>query len=153
MEGAWSTGGIVMMLVCLLPACTPAQSLVWRDTAVVETLSHLDDGGRGLLRYRIRQGLEYSFSFSGLATFDRKPGPGMSMFSLLQHLRYHALAENCGSVRLTGSFVQDLGVQCFVDSLSRFFPDESTLLVKLDAGLSGNLLLSFYSQVVTRLKV
>ncbi|MEI7662360.1 MAG: hypothetical protein WCK34_09190 [Bacteroidota bacterium] len=47
--------------------------------------------------------------------------------------------------------MHDLGIQYFFDSISRFQPDESTLVTRLEYSLTGHLVFSAFSQFTTRI--
>ena len=70
---------------------------------------------------------------------------------LLQHFRYQSAISIETGFKFISSFVQDLGIDCLIDSIWRFQPDENTMITRAEYNLTRHLLFSLFSQMTTRL--
>ena len=130
---------------------TSAQNLVWKDTIMLLELKHLADSGSLMIKFRITQDMEYALTCSNILFINWKHDPNTNQVSLLQHVKYQSQFNNDHNLIIVNSFVHDLGIQCFFDSISRFQPDENTLDTRLEFTLSKNFTFSAFSRLSTRL--
>jgi len=135
----------------MIPACTISQNLVWRDTMVLVALKQLAGTDSPLVKYRINQDLEYFLTCSSMLLLNRHNEQNVSQVSLLQHVKYQSRFNNDHHIKIVSSFVHDLGIQYFFDSITRFQPDENTLDTRLEISLTRNFTLSVSSRLSTRI--
>ena len=144
-------GGVVLFCACLMSFPTSGQKLVWKDTILLVGLNHLADSGSLMIKFCITQDLEYAVTCSNILVINWKHDPNTNQVSLLQHVKYQSQFNNNRNLKISNSFVHDLGIQCFFDSISRFQPDENTLDTRLEFSLSKNFSFSAFSRLSTRL--
>ena len=144
----------ILVLGCIctfLPLeCILSQNLLWRDSILVD-LKQVFGLGNTLVMFHVAQDMEYQLTCSGMVGINREHGSNFFEASLLQHFRYQALVKNECRVKFLSSFVHDLGVDCFFDSISRFQPDENALAARVEVTLARNFVFTVSSQVTTRI--
>ena len=144
-------GAVVLLCACLTSSQTTGQNLVWKDTVLLAGLTQLADSGSRLIKFRITQDLEYSITGANMLFLHWQHEPNTNQVSLFQHLKYQSQINNDCNFKIVNSFVHDLGIQCFFDSISRFQPDENTLDTRLEVRLTKNFTFSVFSTLTTRL--
>jgi hypothetical protein len=138
------------LCLCLSPAESAGQELIWRDS-VVGDLGVRPGMGNSNVSLRITQDLQYSVSGSLALFFNGGENSQYNSIFLLQGLRYNSILEDHRTFRLTSVFVHNLGVQYFFDSISRFHIDENTLETRLEFSPVHAVSLNITSIVSTRI--
>ncbi|MEI7500323.1 MAG: DUF3078 domain-containing protein [Bacteroidota bacterium] len=144
-------GGLVLLWVWLMSAIGGGQSLMLKDTLILVALKNLDVNGLSLVKFCFTQDLEYSFTFSNILFLNWQQGNSNSQFSLLQRIKYRSQLNNTRNFTISTSFVHNLGIQFYFDSISRFQPDENTLDTRIEIRLRKNITFSLTSNLSTRL--
>ena len=148
---SWWGGRVVFTCICMMPAGAFSQGLVLGDSMVPCSFYLLTGSFSLPVKMRIAQDIEYTLSCSNLISVNRQRGPDIFQFSLLQHLLHQAQITSGGKIKIASSFVHDLGLQYFFDSIFRFQPDENTWVTRLELTLFHHVIFSLYSQLTTRL--
>ncbi len=144
-------GVAVVVGLLLIPPFSLAQPRTWFDSLMLVNLGSLAPAGSRLVSFRVLQEADYSISCSGQFFCNRPHEPNLRELLLLQHIRYQLAIIGESRFKINNSFVQDLGVECFIDSITRFQPDENTMITRAEINLTRHLLFSFFSQMTTRL--
>jgi hypothetical protein len=97
------------------------------------------------------QDLEYSFTFTNLMLLNWQHGSNDNQLSIFQYVKYRSILNNDRNFTFSTTFVHNLGIQLFFDSIYRFQPDENTLDARLDFRIHKNLNISVLSSLSTRL--
>lgn len=101
-------------------------------------------------KLRVEQSLDYSASFSNDLFLNWQHDKNANQFILLQNLKYKFSVSKDSSLHLSGSFTHNLGLQSYIDSLTRIQTDDNTLNTRLDLTVHRNLNLSVNSILTTR---
>ena len=141
----------VLLFAWLMPATAGGQYLVWKDTAVLVNLKNPVDPGASYIKYRLTQELEYSFTFANMLFLNWQQGSNKNQVTLLQNIKYRSQVSNTRNFNINTSFVHDLGIQFFFDSITRFQPDENTLDTRIEYRILPNLTFTVFTNLATRL--
>ena len=144
-------GWVVLVCALLLSANGEGQSLVRLDSLTLFNLANLTGSGISPVRFRLAGDLEYSLSCTNLLFLNWQQGDNANIFSLLHRIRYRSQFSNDRNLKISNSFVHDLGIQYFFDSISRFQPDENTIDTRVEVIIRKNLTFSLLSNLTTRL--
>lgn len=141
----------IMIVACnFLPGISKAQLILPGDSLLLQLNSPVFPGDK-LVRYRIKNLADYSVSVSGLMLLNRPQESGPNQATLLHHLTWKSTLSNDRNFKLQGTIIHDLGIQYFFDSITRFQPDQSSLGVKMEVRICRWLVLTFVSNLSTRL--
>ena len=143
--------GLFLLCAWFLSVNGAGQILVWKDTALLYNFANVAGPGISPVRFRLTGEMEYSLSGTTLLFLNGRQGDNIDVVSLFQHLKFHAQIISCRHVRFSNTFVHDLGIQYFFDSISRFHPDENTLDSRLEVGITKNLSFTVFSNLTTRM--
>lgn len=139
-----------LICITLRPIGASAQELMHHHT-LIKDLGLLSKPGISNINLRISHNLQYSVTGS-LSTFLnwKKTGEVSHLF-LLQDLKYSSLFDDNGSVRISNTFTHNLGLQIYLDSISRFQRDENMITTRIDIVLKGGCAYNFTSVLSSRL--
>ena len=112
--------GFVLLCTWLMSAIGGGQNLVWKDTVVLVAIQNPADTAISPVRFSITQDLEYSFTCANMFFLNWQQDNGKNQVSLLQNIKYQSQFNNTRNFFINTTFVHDLGVQFFFDSISRF---------------------------------
>lgn len=143
--------GLLWLVTCLAVFEADGQFLVLKDTMVLTTIENPFDHGVSPLKFHLTQDLEYSISFSNLLFLNWQRVSGDNQAALFQYIKYKTKLNNARNFTISTSFIHNLGVQVFFDSISRFQPDENVMDTRIDLRVQKNLCLTVLSNVSTRL--
>ncbi len=143
--------GLFWLVTCLVVFETDGQVVLLKDTMVLATIENPFNQGVSPLKYRLTQDLEYSISFSSLLFLNWQRVSGDNQAALFQHIKYKTKLDDTRKFTISTSFVHNLGIQVFFDSISRFQPDENVMDTRFDIRIKKNLCLTVLSNVSTRL--
>jgi len=143
--------GLILLCAWLMSVTGGGQNLVWKDSVVLVTLNSPADPGISLVKFRLTQDMEYSFTFANILFLNWQQGDHTNLVSLLHHLKYRSQVSNDRNVIIRNSFMHDLGIQYFFDSVSRFQPDENTLNTQVEVRIGKNIAFSVFSNITTRI--
>ena len=127
------------------------QNLVLNDSMILVRIKDPDKPGISLARFQFTSDLEYSFTCSNLLFFNQQQKNNDGQISLLQNLRYRSQISSGKHLKITGSWVHDLGIQFFFDSISRFNPDINTLDTKVEIKQGKRISIFVSSRLTTRI--
>ena len=74
-----------------------------------------------------------------------------NQISMFQKFKYQCFLQTNGNLRLTNTFVHNLGIQHFFDSITRFNIDDNTLTSRIELPIVKKLSFTFDSRITTRL--
>lgn len=143
--------GLVLLCTWLMSLIGGGQNLVWKDTVALVFLKNPADPGISLVKFCFSQNLEYSFTFSNMLFLNWQRGNSNSQASFQQQLKYRLQLNNTRNFTINTSFVHNLGVQFFFDSITRFQPDENTMDTRIEIRIRKNVTFSVLSNLTTRL--
>ncbi len=144
-------GFVVVVGLILVPSIAFAQPKVWFDSMAVVNLGCLAPPGTRMVSFRVLQDVDYSISCSGQFFCNRPHERNLREVMLLQHFRYQSAISSETRFKIVNSVVQELGIECFIDSITRFQPDENTMITRAEYSVTRHLLFSLFSQMTTRL--
>lgn len=142
---------LLWIVTCLAVFETGGQVLVLKDTMVLTTIENPFDPRISPLKFHLTQDLEYCVSFSNLLFFNWQHISGDNQAALFQYIKYKTKLNNSRNFTFSTSFVHNLGIQVFFDSISRFQPDENVMDTRFDIRIQKNLSLTVLSNVSTRM--
>jgi hypothetical protein len=142
---------VFVLLVCHLAMTTGIQCHALTDTLVAAALVHLSDSSGSLVSMRLTHSLECSLSLTNQLFLNWKKGNSASLVSLCNHLSYQSKITNDSRVTVTTSFVHDLGMQYFFDSILRLQPDANTLENRIEVRIASQFVFSLFSTLNTRI--
>jgi hypothetical protein len=148
---AGKRGGFVLLLVWFLSASVGGQGSGRMDSMAIFNPANLPGSGGSMVRFRFAQDLEYRLSCTNLFFINWQQGDHANLISLFHHLEYRSQFTNDRNVTIGNSFVHDLGIQYFIDSVSRFQPDENTLDTRIEVRIGKNLSYTVFSTLSTRM--
>jgi len=131
----------VLAFCLFLATSSDAQSCLSPDSLLKEI------PGR---KFRYEQELEYSLSFNNFLFFNWHHDKNASQVILLQNLKYKFSFSGDSLVRFSGSFLHNLGLQCYFDSLTKIQTDDNTLNTRFDIRIHKNLNFSINSNLASR---
>lgn len=143
--------GLLWLVTCLVVFETDGQVVLLKDTMVLATIENPFDPGISPLKFRLTQDIEYSISFSNLLFINWQRISGDNQAALFQYIKYKTKLNDARSLTISTSFVHNLGIQVFFDSISRFQPDENVMDTRIDIRIQKDLSLTVLSNVSTRL--
>jgi hypothetical protein len=137
------------ILVCLLlgtsafnqPVCKPEPSGLRPDSSGTP---------QRFKKLKAEQSLDYSASVSNDLFLNWQHDKNANQFILIQNLKYRFAVSKDSTLHLSGSFTHNLGLQSYIDSLTKIQTDDNTLNTRLDLTLHRNLNLSVNSILTTR---
>ena len=100
---------------------------------------------------RFTHELDYSLATNGLLLVNWVHDNKASQVSACQNLRFQCQLQNNRNVRVTNTFVHNLGIQHFFDSTTRVNIDDNTLTTRVDIRISGRFNYAFDSRITSRL--
>jgi len=127
------------------------QEVIWRDTVRLVRLNEIPGDGTSLINLRFAQVLEYSLNFSTLFFLNWQHEKNTDQLTILQNIRYQSVLDNNRNFKLSNTFVHNLGLQVFFDSVTWFQMDDNTLDTKLEILLHRNLSYTFASNLNSRI--
>ena len=101
-------------------------------------------------KFRYEQELGYSFSFSNFLFLNWHHDKNANQILLLQNLKYKFSFCDDSLVRFSGSFLHNLGLQSYFDSLTKIQTDDNTLNTRFDIRIHKNLNFSINSNLTSR---
>jgi len=101
-------------------------------------------------KIKYEEELDYSFSFSSYLFLNWHHDKNANQLLLLQNLKYKFSLPGDSLVRFSGSFIHNLGLQSFIDSLTKIQIDDNTLNTRFDIRIHKNLNLSINSILTSR---
>ena len=96
------------------------------------------------------QELDYSFSFSNFLFLNWHHDKNANQSILLQNLKYKFSLSGDSLVRFSGSFLHNLGLQSYFDSLTKIQTDDNTLNTRFDIRIHKNLNFTINSILTSR---
>ena len=102
-------------------------------------------------RISFNQGLDYSFSVSNFLFLNWHHDRNANQVILLQNLSYKFSLSGDSMVCFSGSFLHDLGLQSYFDSITKIQTDDNTLNTRFDIRIHKNLNLTINSILTSRL--
>lgn len=138
-------------LLALLVQAGSGQSLIRGDSAVILSLPQLAGTRESLVRFVWSQEFDYALTLSNQLVYNRPGQEKGGYLLLLQGLKYRSAVESANRFRFVNSFTHDAGFQWFFDSITRFSPDQNTLLSFFDFRLKKHLNGNINSEITTRL--
>jgi hypothetical protein len=109
------------------------------------------DSLRHKRKQNFKQEIDYSLSFSDFLYSGWHHDKSANNIIFLQNLNYKFSVSSGKLLTLSGSFLHNLGVQSYPDSLTKFQTDDNTLNIRLDMLLHKTFNISLISTLVTRL--
>ncbi|MEI6434111.1 MAG: hypothetical protein WCP32_04640 [Bacteroidota bacterium] len=143
--------GVWIIFSLLVTGATYSQNLVFNDKMTLVSLKDFVAPGVSLIRFRFSQDLEYSLTCSNVLFFNWQQDNGPGQISFLQRLNYRTKFTNERNLQITNVLAHDLGMQFFFDSISRFYPDASTLDTKVEVKPGRRFTIFFSSRLATRI--
>lgn len=140
----------LLLLLSVAGETVTGQQLVIRDSLAV-TLTDQFDGGKPLLFYRIAGKIDYSVMASAMKFSHWEKEPGVDQILLLHKLDLNSELSVDGKFKLAHSLHQDLGLQYFFDSISRFQPDITKAEAHYDYTIAKFTTLAFRFSLTTRI--
>ena len=143
----------IILLICFwcLPASGAAQLMAGKDTVAGFRFPPSPTTGPSLVLFRIDHDLDYTFSFTSMLFRYWQQGPNRNFVTLFQSFKYRSCLYNNRSFKVTTSFVHELGVQYFFDSVFRFQPDDTRLDTRIEITVLKNLTATIVSNLSTRI--
>ena len=151
MRISWNRGGFILLCGWFLAFNGAAQKLVWKDSIVISKLVVPADSTVSTVRFRLLHDLEYAFSCNTLFFLNWQQGDHTNLIAILHHLKYRSHFTNDKNFKICNSFIHDLGIQYFPDSISCFQPDENALDTQVDFRVGKNISCTLFSNITTRL--
>jgi len=131
----------VLVFCLFLATAANAQSCFPLDSLIKE------NPGKKL---RYEQELDYSLSFSSYLFLNWHHDKNANQLILLQNLKYKFSLPGDSLVRFSGSFMHNLGLQSYFDSLTKVQTDDNTLNTRFDIRIHKNLNFSINSTLTSR---
>lgn len=144
-----ATGFYLLTWLCLTYD-SPCQELCFNDSLLVRIDAQLPSCSP-LVLYRFRQQIDCKLSFSGLLNFQWEHDPAANHVALLGKLNYRSSVSNERRFKLQASLLQDLGFQIFFDSITRFFPDATSLITQLEVKINHHFSYSVNTNLTSRI--
>jgi hypothetical protein len=132
------------------PGCSHSQELFFNDSLLVGIDVQLP-GDNSLVLFRFRQQFDYKLSFSGLINFQWEHDPAANHVALLGNLNYNSSITNERRLKFQASVIQDLGFQIFFDSITRFFPDATSIISQLEVKINRCFIYSVNTNLTSRI--
>lgn len=101
-------------------------------------------------KLRYEQELDYSILVSSYLFLNWHHDKNANQLILLQNLKYKFSLPGDSLVRFSGSFVHNLGLQSYIDSLTKIQTDDNTLNTRFDIRIHKNLNFSINSTLASR---
>jgi hypothetical protein len=98
-----------------------------------------------------KQELDYSLSLSNFLFLNWHHDKNANQVTLLQNLKYKFSFAGDSLFRFSGSFLHDLGLQSYFDSLTKIQTDDNTLNTCFDIRISKNLNFSISTTLAARI--
>lgn len=143
--------GLGLTGYCLSGGFLKAQDLCWKDTVKLCRIKNLFSPFQPLLQWRFSQEMDYSLSFSDFLQINRPKVNKSNQFSLLQNVRLQTVLERQEYFKFSNDFLHVLGVQFFIDSITRFQFDENSVDTRLDIKIYRNFSSTLNSILTTRI--
>jgi hypothetical protein len=142
--------GIFLLTGLCWPGRSRCQELFFNDSMLVAMDVQLP-GEKPLVLYRFRQQIDYKLSFSGLLNFQWEHDPAANHIALLGNLNYTSTITNERRLKFQASLIQDLGFQIFFDSITRFFPDVTSIISQIEVKISRCFSYSLNTNLTSRI--
>jgi len=131
----------VLVFCLFLATAANAQSCFSLDSLIKE------NPGK---KVKYEQELDYSFSFSNFLFLNWHHDKNANQSILLQNLKYKFSLSGDSLVRFSGSFLHNLGLQSYFDSLTKIQTDDNTLNTRFDIRIHKNLNFTINSILTSR---
>ncbi len=125
------------------------QQLLFHDSLAVALNDRFDDG-RPLLLYRMDGKIDYSVMASAMKFSHWEKEPGVDHILLIHKLNLNSVLSVARKFQLAHSLYQDLGLQYFFDSISRFQPDITKAEARYDYTIAKYATIAFRFSLSTR---
>jgi hypothetical protein len=127
---------------CLLIASANAQPGFTSDSLSKETPAR---------KLKYEKGLDYTISVSNFLFLNWHHDKNANQIILLQNLKYKFSLSGDSLLLFSGSFLHNLGLQSYFDSLTKIQADDNTLTTRLDIRIRKNLNFTVNSILTSRL--
>ena len=138
-----------LFFFCMFLCDLNAQELNWDDS--LRSLIFKPLPPRYTVRLTCKSEFDYSISISGHYLVNWLKNDNANQFALFHSLKYKICLSDNGHIHFTGDLAHSLGIQYYIDSITRFQSDDNTLTSKLTYDVSKFLQFSVLCILNTRI--
>jgi hypothetical protein len=102
-------------------------------------------------KIRFTDELDYSLSANGVILVNWLHDNKVNQVNVLQNFKYRCLLQNSGAFLFSSTFMHNLGLQHYFDSITKVTIDENILTARLELKLNRMLALTISSLITSRL--
>jgi len=141
---------IELLFLCISGIEGFTQELSIREMIARYLLRNSFDFGSAQQKNHFTDQLDYSLTANGLMLANWFHDDKVNQVSAVQNLKYKYSLQNDRCLRLSGTFVHNLGFQYYFDSIARVDIDENNLSTKLDIKIEGRIFFTISSIISSR---
>ena len=140
-----------MLFCCLLRINGYSQGLSIKEILARYLLRNSFNIGSVPEKIRFTDELDYTMTANGFVLANWLHDNKVNQVNVYQNLKYQYLLQNSRTFRLSGTFIHNLGLQYYFDSIIKVNIDDNTLTTRLDIKIDGRLSFTINSNISSRL--
>ena len=149
-------GWIKTFCIALFVCCFVSDEVFSQALSLKETIArHLFKRSFGFPtvneNFSLSHSLDYSLTTNLYFLVNWLHDNKLNQINLIQNLKYKWYLQNSDNIHLTNTFIHNLGIQHFFDSITTFNTDDNTLTSRVEIPLFKKFSLAFDSRISSRL--